>query len=245
MLVRADALATPVTQFESNKGAVAEAIRRSRPSTSALNLEQALGVCSTGSETAGAEGGRDCLWGRRGFPSRKTNAVPANLRVISIPSNGENCRAAEVRGAACGFRSRLVGSFCLSCVTTGRRLARSRCSCNSVGMAAGSKTMTLRGGFGETASDVYVSGEEGGAAGGAGFCRRTAAAMLFRRTDTAAIEVPIGKPLRVAVYSPEPDLLKPLLAGNPQVEAMFRLAGEVRSFRLRLTSLYSDRFVLA
>ena len=37
------------------------------------------------------------------------------------------------------------------------------------------------------------------------------------------IEVPVGKPLRVAVYSPEPDLLKPLLAGNPQVEATFDL----------------------
>ena len=37
------------------------------------------------------------------------------------------------------------------------------------------------------------------------------------------IEVPVGKTLRVAVYSPEPDLLKPLLTGNPQVEATFDL----------------------
>ena len=40
--MRADALATPVTQFDSDKNSVSDAIRRSRPSTSALNLEQAF-----------------------------------------------------------------------------------------------------------------------------------------------------------------------------------------------------------
>ena len=45
----------------------------------------------------------------------------------------------------------------------------------------------------------------------------------FPQDDIAVIEVPIGKTLRVAVYSPEPDLLKPLLAGNAQVEATFEV----------------------
>ena len=42
MVVRADALATPVTAFESDRQVLEEAIRQSQPGASALNLAQAL-----------------------------------------------------------------------------------------------------------------------------------------------------------------------------------------------------------
>ena len=42
MLVRADALATPVTPFEAHHQVVADAIRKSQPSASALALQQAI-----------------------------------------------------------------------------------------------------------------------------------------------------------------------------------------------------------
>src|SRR6201999_3151395 len=42
MLVRVDALPTPVTQFETNRTSTAAAIPRSQASTSILDLEQAL-----------------------------------------------------------------------------------------------------------------------------------------------------------------------------------------------------------
>src|SRR5262249_12847062 len=42
MVVRADALATPVTAFESNRQVIDEAIRGSQPGSSALSLEQAI-----------------------------------------------------------------------------------------------------------------------------------------------------------------------------------------------------------
>src|SRR5207244_6124942 len=43
----------------------------------------------------------------------------------------------------------------------------------------------------------------------------------FPQDDRAVIELPIGRTLRVAAYSPEPELLRPLIAGNAQVEATF------------------------
>ncbi len=43
MLVRADALATPVTAFEPGRTKIEEAIRQSEPGSTALNLDQALG----------------------------------------------------------------------------------------------------------------------------------------------------------------------------------------------------------
>src|SRR5712691_1470555 len=42
MVLRADALVTPATAFESNRQAVDDAIRQSQPGSSALGLEQAL-----------------------------------------------------------------------------------------------------------------------------------------------------------------------------------------------------------
>ncbi|MDP9114985.1 MAG: BatA and WFA domain-containing protein, partial [Acidobacteriota bacterium] len=105
MLVRADALVTPVTQFESNKGAVTEAIRRSRPSTSALNLEQALEFAQQAQKLQAQKAGEIVLVGAARIPKPENEiAVPANLRVISIPSNGENVglRKLGVRRAATG-----------------------------------------------------------------------------------------------------------------------------------------------
>ena len=103
MLVRADALATPVTQFESNKSAVADAIRRSRPSTSALNLEQALEFAQQAQKLQSQKAGEIVFVGAARIPKQENEiAVPANLRVISIPSNGENVglRKLGVRRAA-------------------------------------------------------------------------------------------------------------------------------------------------
>ena len=89
------------------------------------------------------------------------------------------------------------------------------------GGAAGSKTMTLAAGSETQATFLFH-------AKAAGFLEARVTSTngrgdAFPQDDAAVIEVPIGKTLRVAVYSPEPDLLKPLLAGNAQVEATFEL----------------------
>ena len=52
MVVRADALATPVTAFESDRGILEEAIRESQPGASVLNLSQALEFAAAGAEAA-------------------------------------------------------------------------------------------------------------------------------------------------------------------------------------------------
>src|SRR6185295_13869791 len=103
MLVRADALATPVTQFDADKNAVSDAIRRSRPSTSALNLEQAFEFAQQAQRLQSQKAGEIVFVGAGRIAKQDTElAVPPNLRVISIPSNGENVglRKLSVRRAA-------------------------------------------------------------------------------------------------------------------------------------------------
>ncbi len=240
MLVRADALATPVTQFESNKSAVAEAIRRSRPSTSALNLEQALEFAQQAQKLQSQKAGEIVFVGAARIPKQENEiAVPANLRVISIPSNGENVglRKLGVRRAATGVDS---WEAFVELRNDGQKAREITLLLQFAGTAAGSKTMTLAAGSETQATFVFQAKKAGLLE--ARVTSTNGRGDAFPQDDTAVIEVPIGKPLRVAVYSPEPDLLKPLLAGNPQVEATFDLPAKYDA-QAAADIVVFDRFV--
>ena len=72
MLVRADALATPATSFESNHAVVEDAIRQSQPGASALKLEQALEFAQRAQKLQSQRAGRNCVRGRGPRPGSRT-----------------------------------------------------------------------------------------------------------------------------------------------------------------------------
>ena len=258
MLVRADALATPVTQFDSDKNAVADAIRRSRPSTSALNLEQAFEFAQQAQRLQSQKAGEIVFVGAGRIAKQDTElAVPPNLRVISIPSNGENVglRKLSVRRAALTPVGTAASTAAVTSAgtrtgtpagtpTDGKAAKAPAAGPDTweafvelrndgslpreitlllqfAGVAAGSKTMTLAAGSTTQATFLFH-------AKAAGFLEARVTSTngrgdAFPQDDAAIIQVPVGKTLRVAVYSPEPDLLKPLLTGNAQVQATFDL----------------------
>jgi von Willebrand factor type A domain len=221
MLVRADALATPVTQFESNKSAVADAIRRSRPSTSALNLEQALEFAQQAQKLQSQKSGEIVFVGAGRIAKQDAEiAVPANLRVISIPSNGENVglRKLGVRRAATGADA---WEAFVELRNDGQRPREITLLLQYAGTAAGGKTLTLAAGSETQATFAFQAKTRGLLE--ARVTSTNGRGDAFPQDDTAVIEVPVNKPLHVAVYSPEPDLLKPLLAGTRQVEATFEI----------------------
>src|ERR1051325_2297465 len=78
MLVRADALATPATAFESNRQVLEEAIRRSQPGASALNLEQALEFAQRAQRGNG---------GRRRLGLRRSPASPDTWEIFVAARN--------------------------------------------------------------------------------------------------------------------------------------------------------------
>lgn len=225
MLVRADALATPVTQFDSDKNAVADAIRRSRPSTSALNLEQALEFAQQAQKLQSQKSGEIVFVGAGRIAKQDTElAVPANLRVIAIPANGENVglRKLSVRRAVSAAKTeRDAWEAFVELRNDGLQPREITLLLQFANVAAGSKTMTLAAGAVTQASFLFHAKEAGLLE--ASVTSTNGRGDAFPQDDRAVIEVPVGKTLRVAVYSPEPDLLKPLLAGNPQVEATFEL----------------------
>jgi hypothetical protein len=86
MFVRADALATPVTPFTSDRGLVMNAVKGSRPELSALNIEQALSFAGQAQSWSGGQPGEIVYIGPQlmGENDRPLPAIP-NLRAILVP----------------------------------------------------------------------------------------------------------------------------------------------------------------
>src|SRR5579862_8495809 len=83
MLVRADALATPATAFESNHQVVEDAIRGSQAQASALNLGQAFEFAQRAGEIVFTGAGRVAT-------GESALAAPTNLRVLAVRGAQEN-----------------------------------------------------------------------------------------------------------------------------------------------------------
>src|ERR1043166_2395285 len=113
MLVRADALATPATAFESNRQVLEEAIRRSQPGASALNLEQALEFAQRAQKLQSLRAGEIVFAGAGRVPEEDATlaAPPGNLRVLAVGAQQENVGLRKI-----GLRSeeRRVGKECRS-----------------------------------------------------------------------------------------------------------------------------------
>src|SRR6185295_9311619 len=93
MLVRADALTTPVTAFEHNRDKVQQAIARSTPGSTALNLDQALGFAQQ-AQALGSHRRGEIVYIGAGRVTAQPIAfasMPDNLRVLPIADPVENC----------------------------------------------------------------------------------------------------------------------------------------------------------
>ena len=92
MIVRADALATPATAFESNRQIIDEAIRSSQPGAAALSLEPALAFAQQTQKMQGRKAGEIVLIGAERVRESEAEFVniPSNLRVINVGTVPEN-----------------------------------------------------------------------------------------------------------------------------------------------------------
>jgi len=230
MLVRADALATPVTPFESDRRAVADALRRSQPSTSALNLEQALEFAQQAQKLQSQKAGEIVFAGVGRIPNQDADLTPpANLRLLAIPAAGENVgvRKLGVRRVAAGTPAASGSDGWEAYVglrNDGMKPRDIELSLSYAGAAEGSKTMTLEAGAESQTTFVFHARTAGLVE--ARIRSTNGRGDAFPQDDRAVIELPIGKALRVVVYSPEPQLMKPLIASNAQVDAAFLLPAQ-------------------
>ncbi|MSV34728.1 MAG: VWA domain-containing protein [Bryobacterales bacterium] len=228
MLVRADALATPVTPFELDRKAVADAVRQSRPSTSALNLEQALEFAQQAQKLQSRKTGEIVFAGAARVSSRDAELTPPpNLRLLAIPAAGENVgiRKLAVRrvgqtGAAPGSASANSWEAYVGLRNEGLKAREVELLVSYAGTQAGNKVMTLEPGTESQTTFVFHAQASGLVE--ARIRTTNGRGDAFPQDDRAVIELPIGKMLKVAVYSADAALMKPLLAGLAQVNATYQ-----------------------
>lgn len=216
MIVRADALATPVTAFESDRQVLDEAIGRSQPGASVLNLSQALEFAQRAQKLQTQHAGEIVFAGAARVPEDEAglSAVPANLRVLQVNGAQENVGLRKI-GLRRSTSVADTWDIFVSLRNYGLKARDVRLELQFGGAPAGSRSFSLKPGEEQQATFAYKTH-----AGGY-LEARLNSRDAFPQDDRAVVELPSEKPLRVVVYSNEPALLKPLISMVGQVDAVF------------------------
>jgi hypothetical protein len=242
MLVRADALATPATVFEPDRRKIEAAIQASNPGSTALNLEQALAFARRIQSQSGRRPGEIALVSTghvAGNDSATAAALPRNLRFIPIPDPVENAGLRRI-----GLRRSNQDPDLWEVYVSARNYG-SRPRVVTLAIDFGPPNEATRVGMGSRRLRL-----EPGADAEETFELRTRAAGIvgvtltprdaFPDDDKAILELPAQPALAVTVYSDRPELLRPVLASNPRVNAVYRKPAEYAPNVPGLTIL--DRF---
>jgi hypothetical protein len=216
MIVRADALATPVTAFESDRQVLDEAIGRSQPGASVLNLSQALEFAQRAQKLQSQHAGEIVFAGAARVPEDEAglSAVPSNLRVLQVNGAQENVGLRKI-GLRRSSTVPDTWDIFVSLRNYGLKARDVGLELQFGGAPAGSKSFSLKPGEEQQATFAYKTHA-------AGYLEaRLNSRDAFPQDDRAVVELPSEKPLRVVVYSNEPALLKPLISMIGQVDAVF------------------------
>jgi len=221
MLVRADALPTAATAFESKLSVIEEAIAGSRPTSSALRLADAVRFA----ERAQAAGGRrrgEIVYvgaGRSIDDNLANTAATPNLRVLLAKAELANVGFRKV-----GLRRNEGGDRAWEAYFTVRNDGPRPRTVPFVllfgGGLMGQRTLALPP-KSERSFTQTIRTEAAGI-----LDARLTANDSFPDDDRAAIELPSQNRLKVAVFSDEPGLLKPLFSAHPRFEAVYAPASQ-------------------
>lgn len=238
MLVRAGELVTPAVPFSADRAAVLRAVNESQPGSGPFNLEQALEFAQDARRLQAHAGGEIVLVGAlRADPEHAETAAPPGLRLIPIdsklPNTGFRKMAARRKAADPEawdiFLSVRNGSERPQSVPLGVQFG---------GAPVASRRVLLKPRSEENIALHY---------------RTRAAGILearlftndaFPGDDRVTLELPAYSETIVAIYSDEPELLKPIFAAIPGVKALYAPAAAYKpDARAQITVL--DRFVPA
>jgi hypothetical protein len=225
MLVRADALTTPATSFESDRPKLERAIAESVPGATALNLDQALAFAEREQALNPYRVGEIVYIGPGRVAAEAeaaTTAPPKNLRILAVADSVENCGLRKI-----AVRRSVADPDVWDIYASVR----------NYGAAPKERTLALT--FGGAPAEARRLVVPAGSDREVTFEYRTRAAGLLEATllphdgfpddDHAVLELPQQPTLNVIVYSDEPDLLRAPVTAIPRVHATFRRVAEYRA----------------
>lgn len=215
MVVRANSLVTPATGFETDRRAAESAIRSSHPGSSALNLELALEFARQARRLNGERAGEVVVAGAaRIAPGDAPDALGLPLRILRAGGEIENCGLRKI-GLRRSEKDPDLWEIFVSVRNYGTRERSVPAMLLFGGAPAGSRLLRLKPGADQEATFHYRTRAAGW------LDVRLMSNDSIPEDDRAELELPARPTLRVAVYTPQPDLLRPVLAASPLVEAQF------------------------
>ncbi len=241
MLVRAGALATPATPFETNRHKLEDAIAESEPGATALNLEQAMEFARQIRQLSARRPGEIVFIGSGRIPESEAASIPSvpNLRVLPVNDAPEDCGLRRI-GLRRSSTDPAVWEIFVSARNYGTKPRNVNLALQFGGAPAGSRALTLAPGAEQEALFEYRTRAAGQLEA------RLTPHDAFPADDRAVIELPGEKTLSVVVYSNEPELLRPMLEASPQVHASYRKTAEYspdpRGAKKEATLVILDRF---
>lgn len=213
-VIRTDALPTPLTPFTSSREEAARAIQEARPSSSALELTPAFELAAQALRLHAARPGEIVYAGPLHALDEDRLAPPPNLRLLATaapPFNAGLTRVVLRRNAADPAR------------------VEAQVQVRNYGPAA--RAVPMLAGFGGSVvtSRILQLPARGESTVSFQFRAPVAGWVEVRidprdalpADDRATLELPAPPVVRVAVFSPDPGPLRPLLASEPRLEPRF------------------------
>jgi len=211
MVVRADAVAAPVTRFESNRAVIEKAIRETQPGAAALNLGEALRFA----QQTGGRGEIVLATAGRIATGELPATLPPNLRLLHVAGPYANVGLRKI-GLLRSVTDPDAWEIFVTAKNYGPSPTNVTLALQFAGTPVGSRQFTLKPTSEQEATFLFKT-----RAAGVVEARLLSAGDAFPQDDRASFELPNQRQLRVTVYSADPALLKPLLASNPNVSATF------------------------
>ena len=214
MLVRADGLATPVTSLETNRAKVEQAIRETKPSSAALNLEQAIEFAERVQKLHSKRPGEIAYFGAGRLANSDTDVnTPANLRVIPVASPAENLGLRKI-----GLRRSDPDHWQIyvSAKNYGAQLRTTQIGMQFAGAPLGIRTVTLAPGAEQQAVFTLQTRAAGWLEA------RIMSSDPFPDDDRAMLEIPAQRSLTIVAYTDNPDGLRPIVSASANVAPVFR-----------------------
>ncbi len=223
LLVRADALATPATAWETDHVKVARAILETKAGATTINLGQSIQFARQLQRQTGSEGGEIAYDGPGRIGAAEVEAgVSANvpiLRYLQVADPAENVGLRSV-GARRSSSTRDAWDLLVRLRNYGKTARTVSVTLNLGHAPMGMHPVTLPpGGEEQTTFEVHTK-----AAGLAEV--RLYPADAFGADNYAALELPAQRSLHVVVYSDSPDQWKPALGADPRIAPEFRATRE-------------------
>ncbi len=216
MLVRADALPTAATAFESNRRVIEEALAQTFASASALRLETALRFARQ-AQAAHGKGAGEIVYAGAGWSAEEDSGFAAsltNLRVLRVEGELENVGLRKVGVRRSPERPENWEAY-VTVRNFSRRARLVPVALVFAGAVVAQRQLTLA-----PATEQSFTAELRTEAAGV-LETRIQARDAFPADDRAALELPSQMPARVVVYSPEPELLRPIFTRAPGIAAEY------------------------